>query len=75
MCVSLKFHMMNSSMWASFTKKCQEMGIYIQHEKQYHLNKQHNQDAFIRLGFAGMSESKFACGIELLVHALWGKGK
>jgi hypothetical protein len=51
------------------------MGIYIQHETQDHLNKQHNQDAFIRLGFAGMSESKFACGIELLVHALWGKGK
>ena len=51
-------------------KKCQERGIYIQHEKQYQLNKNDDRDSFIRLGFAGMSEDQFAEGIELLVNSL-----
>jgi GntR family transcriptional regulator/MocR family aminotransferase len=51
-------------------KKCQEKGIYIQHEKQYQLNKNNARDSFIRLGFAGMSEKQFAEGIELLVNSL-----
>jgi len=55
-------------------KKCQKMGIYFQHEGQYQLNKNRNQDCFIRLGFAGMSENKFAEGIELLVNSFTSKG-
>jgi GntR family transcriptional regulator/MocR family aminotransferase len=51
-------------------KKCQERGIYIQHEKQYQLNNNNGRDSFIRLGFAGMSENHFAEGIELLVNSL-----
>jgi GntR family transcriptional regulator/MocR family aminotransferase len=47
-------------------KKCQQRGIYIQHERQLQLNENSTQDRFIRLGFAGMSESHFAKGIELL---------
>jgi GntR family transcriptional regulator/MocR family aminotransferase len=50
--------------------KCQQVGIYFQHEKQYQLNKKHDQDCFIRLGFAGMNENKFADGIRLLAHSL-----
>jgi len=52
------------------TKKCQQMGIYIQHERQYQLNKDSARDCFIRLGFAGMNENKFADGIDLLVNCL-----
>lgn len=51
-------------------KKCQLMGIYVQHERQFQLNKNSGQDCFIRLGFAGMNEDKFANGIELLVNGL-----
>jgi GntR family transcriptional regulator/MocR family aminotransferase len=51
-------------------KKCQEIGIYFQHEKQFQLNKSSDRDSFIRLGFAGMHENKFASGIELLVNSL-----
>jgi GntR family transcriptional regulator/MocR family aminotransferase len=54
----------------SLAKKCQQMGIYIQHERQFQLNKKCQNDCFIRLGFAGMSENKFAAGIELLVKTL-----
>jgi GntR family transcriptional regulator/MocR family aminotransferase len=52
------------------TKKCQQMGLYIQHERQYQLNKDRDRDCFIRLGFAGMNENKFANGIDLLVNCL-----
>ena len=48
-------------------KKCQKLGVYIQHEREYQLNINGNRDCYIRLGFAGMTESKFADGIELLV--------
>lgn len=51
-------------------KKCQQMGIYIQHGKQYQLNKKYDRDCFIRIGFAGMSANKFADGIKLLAHSL-----
>tara|TARA_R110000751_G_scaffold307921_1_gene435644 strand:+ start:2219 stop:3739 length:1521 start_codon:yes stop_codon:yes gene_type:complete len=51
-------------------KKCQDIGIYIQHEKQLQLHEKNAQDSFIRLGFAGMNQSKFASGIELLVNSL-----
>jgi GntR family transcriptional regulator/MocR family aminotransferase len=51
-------------------KKCQQIGIYFQHEKQYQLNKNNDRDCYIRLGFAGMSEKKFADGIALLVNSL-----
>lgn len=57
-----------SAQWLA--KKCQQTGIYFQHEKQYQLNKNNHRDCYIRLGFAGMSEKKFADGIALLVNSL-----
>jgi GntR family transcriptional regulator/MocR family aminotransferase len=51
-------------------KKCQEIGIYIQHETQYQFKKNRGSDSFIRVGFAGMSENQFADGIKLLVNCL-----
>lgn len=54
----------------SLAKKCQKMGIFIQHERQFQLYKTSHSDSFIRLGFAGMSEQMFADGIELLVNGL-----
>ncbi|MBU3001909.1 PLP-dependent aminotransferase family protein [Paraglaciecola arctica] len=51
-------------------KKCQLVGVYVQHERQFQLHTQFNGDNFIRLGFAGMSEKKFAAGIKLLVECL-----
>jgi GntR family transcriptional regulator/MocR family aminotransferase len=50
--------------------KCQPLGIYIQHEKQFCFDKNNDRDGFIRLGFAGMNENKFAEGIDLLVNSL-----
>tara|TARA_R110002153_G_scaffold19073_3_gene65891 strand:+ start:12353 stop:13828 length:1476 start_codon:yes stop_codon:yes gene_type:complete len=50
--------------------KCQQMGIYIQHERQFQLNNKRDRNGYIRLGFAGMSENKFADGIELLANRL-----
>ena len=57
-----------SAKWLA--RKCQQTGIYIQHEAEYQLNKKPDKDSFIRLGFAGMSEHKFAEGIALLVKNL-----
>ncbi|MFT5924673.1 MAG: GntR family transcriptional regulator/MocR family aminotransferase, partial [Paraglaciecola sp.] len=39
-------------------------------EKQFCFDKNNDRDGFIRLGFAGMNENKFAEGIELLVNSL-----
>jgi GntR family transcriptional regulator/MocR family aminotransferase len=55
-------------------QRCQEMGIFIQHEKQFQLNIKRDRNCFIRLGFAGMSETDFADGIELLVNTLTSNG-
>ncbi len=44
---------------AELAVKARDSGIYLQHEGEYHLHKSHNQDRFIRLGFAGMKESEF----------------
>jgi GntR family transcriptional regulator/MocR family aminotransferase len=55
---------------ALLAKSCQQLGIYIQHESQYKFSSQNNRDCYIRLGFAGMSENKFADGIDLLVNSL-----
>lgn len=51
-------------------KRCEKIGIYVQHEKQYQFNKQGDRDCFLRIGFAGMSENKFAKGIELIADSL-----
>lgn len=57
-----------SAQWLA--EKCQQMSIYVQHEKQFQLNKNSEGDNFIRLGFAGMNEGKFADGIALLANCL-----
>jgi GntR family transcriptional regulator/MocR family aminotransferase len=43
------------------------LDIYIQHEGQYHLLKNDNQDSYFRIGFAGMDEDAFTNGMTLLV--------
>jgi GntR family transcriptional regulator/MocR family aminotransferase len=48
-------------------KDAHSLDIYIQHEGQYHLVKSDNQDRYFRIGFAGMDEDSFACGMALLV--------
>lgn len=55
------------------TNQCRQLGIYIQHEKQLQLNRESQRDCYIRLGFAGMSESKFADGIAMLANCLQAK--
>jgi GntR family transcriptional regulator/MocR family aminotransferase len=52
---------------SQLAKKALELDIYIQHEAQYQLLAQNNQDSYLRIGYAGMSEEKFAKGIGLLV--------
>jgi len=51
---------------AELTEKARELGIFIQHEGEFHLHKNANQDRFIRLGFASMNENKFSQGINKL---------
>lgn len=48
--------------------KAKNIGIYIQHEGEYHIKEINNKDRYIRIGFAGMNESKFAEGITLLAR-------
>lgn len=47
-------------------KNCRKKGIFIQHQRQLQLSNKTEQDCFIRIGYAGMNESRFAKGIELL---------
>nr|WP_268820160.1 PLP-dependent aminotransferase family protein [Paraglaciecola sp. G1-23] len=53
----------SASQLSEQAKKC---NIRIQHESQYQLIAENNQDRYIRIGYAGMHEDKFAKGIELL---------
>jgi GntR family transcriptional regulator/MocR family aminotransferase len=55
---------------AFLAKKCRQKGIYIQPESQLQLISKPMQDSYIRLGFAGMSESHFAKGIALLFQTI-----
>lgn len=43
-----------------------QKSMFVQHEGEFHLEPSANKDAHIRLGFAGMDESTFAEGIEIL---------
>lgn len=52
---------------AELAGRARESDIFIQHEGEFHLHKSANQDRFIRLGFAGMSENEFRRGMEKLV--------
>ncbi|MGJ8681764.1 PLP-dependent aminotransferase family protein [Paraglaciecola sp.] len=51
-------------------EKAKDMNIYIQHETQYQLSPDNNQDRYLRIGYAGMNENKFAMGIEALVKII-----
>lgn len=55
---------------SALAQQAQALGIYIQHEGEYHLIAGHNQDRYIRIGFAGMSEADFSAGIRLLATLL-----
>lgn len=49
-------------------EKAKQYDIYIQHEEEFRINKTMNTDKFIRIGFAGMNEDKFAQGIKILAN-------
>ena len=51
-------------------EKARSLGIYIQHEEEFHINPINNTDRYIRLGFAGMDELKFTKGIMLLAEII-----
>ena len=51
-------------------QKCQTLGIYIQHQTQFHMEQSQSADDYIRIGFAGMSEQLFEQGIAQLVTLL-----
>jgi GntR family transcriptional regulator / MocR family aminotransferase len=60
----------NHTSAAVLAQQAQKLGIYIQHEGEYQLIKDHNPDSYIRIGFAGMSEANFLAGMRLLVTLL-----
>ncbi len=45
-------------------------GVYIQHELAFLTDGANGSDQYIRLGYAGMSENKFAEGLAIIVNAL-----
>jgi len=51
-------------------EKARDSDIYIQHEGEFHINPINNKNRYIRLGYAGMDEQKFAEGIKLLAEIL-----
>ena len=69
--LKIKNHQLSASRLA---REAQQRDIYIQHEGQYHVQKNDNQDRYIRIGFAGMDEQAFARGITLLVALMQEQG-
>jgi GntR family transcriptional regulator/MocR family aminotransferase len=55
---------------SALAQQAQKLGVYIQHEGEYHLVGDDNQDRYIRIGFAGMCEADFSVGILLLATLL-----
>lgn len=49
---------------------CLSNNIYIQTEHQFHLNKQNDQNRFIRLGFAAMDSDRLAQGLTRIFEFL-----
>lgn len=52
--------------------KAKEQGIYLQHEGDFQLDDKSNSDRYLRMGFASMSEEKFAQGIKLIIGLIKG---
>lgn len=52
---------------SKLARDARSLDIYIQHEGEYHVLKNDNQDRYIRIGFAGMDEYSFKSGVALLV--------
>lgn len=51
---------------AMLARKAKKLGVYIQHEQQYHTESNCNTDSHFRIGFAGLTEAQFCEGIEIL---------
>lgn len=49
---------------------CLRNGLYLQTEQQFHLDKNNNQNRFVRLGFAGMETNKMEQGLEIIFDFL-----
>ena len=45
---------------------CQQHNIYLQSERNFHLNSAKNQNRYIRIGFAGMSAKKLTQGLTII---------
>lgn len=56
-------------------KYCLQKDIYLQTERQFHLEKENNQNKFVRLGFAGMDSEKMKKGLEDIFKFLQAKRK
>jgi len=50
----------------TLAKHASKVGVYIQHEGEFHIKTEDNQDRHIRIGFAGMNEKSFSDGVTLL---------
>lgn len=48
-------------------EKAKLSGIYLQDESQFHLQQKNNQDSYLRLGFAGLTEENFVGGVDKLI--------
>ena len=47
---------------------CRKRDIYLVAEQQFHLTPEHNQDRFIRLGYAGMTEERLSLGLASIAR-------
>jgi len=49
---------------------CQQHNVYLLSEKHFHLQANNNENRFIRIGFAGLSEEKLAEGLAIVFDYL-----
>lgn len=69
--MALWLNIKNNEIKASeLAKLARNNGIYIQPEADYRLLKSPQQDSYIRVGFAGMDENRFASGMQLLASLM-----
>lgn len=54
----------------ALTHEVRKLGVYVQHEGEFHITQSNNTDSHIRLGYAGMNEENFVKGIMLLADML-----
>lgn len=55
---------------SSLCEQAKQADIFLQSEQEFQINRQDNVDRCIRVGFAGMSQDKFAQGMDLFCELL-----